>query len=214
MHTEALSQAQVHLLEGLTTVGSVGDFYLAGGTAVALLQGHRRSIDFDFFREGSFDAQRLVRSLDRTFGPVERLSSGEQTLYLRVAGVTMSFFQLPYPLLGPTTPTPWNFGIASSPDLAAMKLEAIAGRGSRKDFVDLFWLCRSGMSLSEVFGYFERKYPMDRVERYHRVRALTYFDDAEAEPMLDLLKPLAWSSVREYFTREAKRFLTTELDRE
>jgi hypothetical protein len=181
---------------------------------VALLYGHRRSIDFDFFREEGFDSQALVGSLDRAFGPVERLSSGEQTLYLRVAGVTVSFFQLPYPLLSLAKPTPWNFGIASGPDLAAMKLEAIAGRGSRKDFVDLFWLCREGMSLGEVFGYFERKYPMDRVERYHRVRALTYFDDAEAEPMPDLLKPLAWTSVREYFIREAKRLLASELGRE
>jgi hypothetical protein len=113
-----------------------------------------RSISISSAR-GALDAQALVWSLDRAFGPVERLSSGEQTLYLRVAGVTVSCFQLPYPLLFPTTPTP-----------------------------------------------------------YHRVRALTYFDDAEAEPMPDLLRPLAWTSVREYFIREAKHLLATELGRE
>jgi hypothetical protein len=90
MHTEALSQAQLYLLEGLTRISSVGEFYLAGGTAVALHYGHRRSIDFDFFREKSFDAQALVWSLDRAFGSVERLSSGEQTLYLRQPGSAKS----------------------------------------------------------------------------------------------------------------------------
>jgi predicted nucleotidyltransferase component of viral defense system len=207
MHTEALSPSQLAILEGLKLVAPVGGFYLAGGTALALRFGHRRSIDFDFFREDQFAERELIQSLDRQFGSVERLSSGEQTTYVRILGVTVSFFQLPYPLIEPADRTPWNFDLASIADIAAMKLEAVAGRGLRKDFVDLYWLCTREIALDDVFRFFERKYPIQRVERYHRLRALTYFDDAETQPPLDMLQPLAWNDVREFFLRETKRLL-------
>jgi hypothetical protein len=92
-------------------------------------------------------------------------------------------------------------------DIAAMKLEAIAGRGSRKDFVDLFVLIRAGLTLEDVFQLFDRKYGTGRTERYHRLRALSYFEDAEREPMPEMLVPLEWSEVRTFFEREAKRLL-------
>jgi len=194
-------------LEGLKSVEQIAGFYLAGGTALALHYGHRRSIDFDFFRPDQFNERLLVASLDHQFGPVERLSSGEQTTYVRVRGVTVSFFQLPYPLIEPLTMTPWKFGLASIADLAAMKLEAIAGRGSRKDFVDLYWLCKAELTMADVLNYFERKYPIERVEYYHRLRALAYFDDAERDPMPDMLEPVEWNDVREFFTGESTRLL-------
>jgi hypothetical protein len=212
VHTEALTQAQRDVLDGIASVGQVADFYLAGGTALALRHAYRRSIDFDWFRETAFDSRRLVAALDDAFGAVERLPSGEHTLYVRIRGVPASFFKLPYPLLEPTTPTPWGFGLASDQDIAAMKLEAIAGRGSRKDFVDLHLLCQRGLRLEEAFRLFERKYGVTRMERYHRLRALTYFDDAEREPMPELLCELDWKTVRDFFVQEARRLLAAQVD--
>jgi len=214
MHTEALSEAQHELLEGLKNVEQVAGFYLAGGTALALRYGHRRSIDFDFFRTNRFDERQLLSELDRQYGPVERLSSGDQTTYVRINGVTVSFFQSPYPLIKSVDDTPWNFGLASSPDLAAMKLEAIAGRGSRKDFIDLYWLCKVELTMTDVLRYFELKYPAERAETYHRLRALAYFDDAELEPMPDMIEPLVSGDVRGFFTREATRLLRLAIDPE
>jgi hypothetical protein len=107
-----------------------------------------------------------------------------QSVYVRLLGVTTSFFRLPYPLLAPVEPTEWGFGLASDRDIGAMKLEAVAGRGSRKDFVDLWLLCREGLALEAVFDLFEKKYGTRRTERYHRLRALTYFADAEAKRLL------------------------------
>jgi hypothetical protein len=120
----------------------VRGFYLAGGTALALRHGHRRSIDFDFFRPDEFDTRSLVQALEATFPAFELLPSGEQTLYTRLNEVTASFFRLPYPLLEAPQPTPWGFSLAGDEDIAAMKLEAIAGRGARKDFIDLWLLCQ------------------------------------------------------------------------
>jgi hypothetical protein len=191
----------------LTTLPPIGEFYLAGGTALALRHGHRRSVDFDFFRQESFDTEALAVSLHGAFGDMQRLPTGEQTLYVRVRGVTTSFFRYPYRMLDPTEPTVWGFGLASDADIGAMKVEAVAGRGSRKDFVDLRLLCRSGVSLERLFEFFDAKYGTARTERYHRLRALTYFEDAEQEPMPDMLVPFDWDEAKRFFTAEATRLL-------
>lgn len=207
MHEDILTSDQVAVLEGLSRVDAAGGFYLAGGAALALRHGHRRSVVFDFFRETPFDVMELERRLEQAFPALERLQASEDTLYVCLAGVTTSFFRLRYPLLEPPEATRWGFGLASDADLAAMKLEAVAGRGSRKDFVDLWTLCRLGWSLEQVFAAFERKYGAARTDRYHRLRALAYFEDAEREPMPDLLAPLAWEELRAHFRTEASRLL-------
>ena len=147
-------------------------------------------------------------ALTGAFSELERLPSGDQTLYLRLNRVTTSFFRYPYPLLEAVELTPWGFGLASDPDIAAMKIETIAGRGARKDFVDLRVLCRAGLTLDAAYTLFERKYGTARTDQYHRLRALAYFDDAEREPMPDMQIPVDWDETRRFFTDEATRLLT------
>lgn len=208
MRIEVLTVEQIAVLDRLKRLPSVRDFYLAGGTALALRYGHRRSIDFDFFREDRFDVFALASALDDLFDRVERLPAGGQTLHMRLEGVSASFFRVPYPLLEPPEPTTWGFSLASVGDIAAMKLEAIAGRGSRKDFVDLYWMCREGVTLEQVFTLFERRYGTTRADRYHRLRALAYFQDAEQQPMPDMLIPVDWPAVKAFFADEASRLLS------
>jgi hypothetical protein len=212
VHTGILTTTQLAVLAGLKPIPAVHEFYLAGGTALALRHGHRRSIDFDFFRATAFDSQELMLTLDRVFSGVERLPSGEQTLYVRLLQVTTSFFRYPYPLLGAVEPTPWGFGLAADADIAAMKIEAITGRGSRKDFIDLRILVRSGLTLDAAFDAFEQKYGAVRTDRYHRLRALAYFADAEREPMPDMRMPFDWNEAKQFFTAEATRLLAAETD--
>jgi hypothetical protein len=211
VHLEILTPAQLTVLEELTRLTAAADFYLAGGTALALRHGHRRSIDFDFFRADPFDGFALRTALDNLRGAIEWMPSGEQTLHMRIDRVDISFFRYPYPLLVPTEPTSWGFGLAADVDIAAMKLEAIAGRGSRKDFVDLRLLCAAGLDLEQVFTLFERKYGTQRTDRYHRLRALAFFDDAEQQPMPHMLVPHDWEETKTYFTAEAHRLLTAGL---
>ena len=92
MHTEVLTTTQLTVLDGLTAVPAVREFYLAGDTALALRHGHRRSVDFDFLRATSFDAQELLLALERAFAELVRLPTGERTLYVRLSGVTTTFF--------------------------------------------------------------------------------------------------------------------------
>jgi hypothetical protein len=84
-----------------------------------------------------------------------------------------------------------------------MKIEAIASRGARKDFVDLYFICQqAGFDLARALGAFEARFASAQPDLLHRVKALTYFDDAEIEPELLLLKPVDWAEVKSYFERE------------
>lgn len=203
MRTKILTASQSDVLERLKGLSEVVGFYLAGGTALALRLGHRRSIDFDFFTAGDFDAIDLRERLRTIFGEVPVRSLAPRTLYVSLLGVTTSFFAYRYPLLESPEATPWGFGLAGLRDIAAMKLEAVAGRGSRKDFIDLYFLCRR-FDLCEIFRCFAEKYRGAGTDPYHRLRALAYFDDAETEPMPEMLAPVVWAEVRGYFEARAR----------
>ena len=135
MFRDILAEAQQIVLELLSRVGEVRTFYLAGGTALALHLGHRRSGDFDFFRGKDFLPQDLLSSLRET-GMVRVLQEATGTLTVMLREVPTSFFRYDYPLLRPLHESPWSLSLADPEDIAAMKLAALAGRGSRKDFVD------------------------------------------------------------------------------
>jgi hypothetical protein len=86
-----------------------------------------------------------------------------------------------------------------------MKLSAIMGRGSRRDFVDLHAVCRKGSSLAEVYEWFQHKFAGIAYDPYHVARSLVYFVEAEAEPMPQMLEPVRWDEVKGFFLHESRR---------
>jgi hypothetical protein len=174
---------------------------LAGGTGLALQIGHRRSEDFDFFRVTEAALPELHARV-RALCACETLREGPRDLTLLAQGVKISFFVVTEPFLHPTRPYR-SFAVADSREIALMKLVAISGRGSRKDFVDLFFLIRGGFSLESLFAELPRKYGEGRANAYHVLRSLTYFDDAEGEPELEVLEPFDWEECKRFFVREA-----------
>ena len=86
-----------------------------------------------------------------------------------------------------------------------MKLSALAGRGSRKDFVDLYVYARQVAPLEQLFERFHKKYRGVNIDPYHLLRSLTFFDDAEAEPMPDMLKATSWDEMKSFFRAEGAR---------
>jgi hypothetical protein len=198
-HLETLSKAARELLTALGRAGVLSPFYLAGGTGLALRIGHRRSVDLDFFAREAFDADALLVSLKDSFKP-SILSQAPQTLHLLLNQVKVSFIGYPYPLLFPTD----GFSqaqVADARDIACMKLSAVASRGTRRDFVDLYVMARK-YTLRELLSLFARKYVGLDYNRLHLLKSLTYFDDAEADPPLELTSEIAWNDVKEYFLRE------------
>jgi len=204
MHSEILLSHQQSALAILSKLAAIRTFHLAGGTAVALHLGHRESVDFDFFREDGFVPQQLVEAFPAP-PPVLVLQSEANTLTVEFRGVKTSFFGYPHPLLRPTVAGPHGIEVADLADIAPMKLAAIAGRGARKDFVDLYFICRECFPLREAVTLLGARFPSPQYDLYHLLRSLTYFSDAEAEPMPALRRPADWEQIKRFFISEARR---------
>jgi hypothetical protein len=132
-----LSQRQEAVLRQLAPLATEWQFYLGGGTAVALHLRHRRSIDFDWFTLRDFGSpERLAHRLQAHGVRFTTTSIARGTLHGRASGVSLSFLHYPYRLLARTVRSQFGCPLASIRDLAAMKLAAIASRGAKKDFVD------------------------------------------------------------------------------
>jgi hypothetical protein len=187
-------------LDGLKAAELRG-WTLAGGTGLALHLGHRISEDFDFFRTDTFSPKRVSEVL-LGVGRVETLQEDDRTLTVLAAGTKLSFFSVPDPFLFPAQPYLF-FELADPRDIALMKLAAVSGRGSRRDFVDLYEILRGGLTLTECFGWLSAKYGAGRVNAYHVLKSLTYFEDAEREPMPTMLQPFDWEECKAFFVREA-----------
>lgn len=180
-----------------------GDFYLAGGTGLALRLGHRISLDLDLFSE-----TRLLKQPERlalkkelgTSGKLETRDEKDGTCHLRLGSTAVSLFHYPYKPLRP--PAKWaELKIASIEDITAMKLSAVISRGSKKDFIDLFFILQAHKA-ADIFKWAERKFPGHPNFAVQAAKALVYFEDAEKEPMPMMLKPAPWTEVKAFFEKE------------
>jgi len=179
-------------------------FYLAGGTALALQVGHRRSVDFDFFSETDEVQARTRQELIRAFSDlqVEIVENADGNLLLLVQGMHTGFFSYSYPLLDPVRMVE-NIGVASLLDLGLMKLDAVMGRGSRKDFFDLYVIAER-MPLQELLQAGERKYPQVRDFALMALEGLLQFDNVDRDRQPELLSDLPWEKVRAFFMDQGK----------
>jgi hypothetical protein len=196
-HAEALGRMQEQALRRLGPIMTQrGFFYLAGGTALALHLGHRRSVDLDWFTGARIDdPMRLAQELRIEGVPFVTDFVERGTLYGSVDKVRVSAMDYQYPLLEPGVLWP-EMGclIASLDDLACMKLSAIAQRGAKKDFVDIYALGLNHRPLAEMLHLYERKYSVQNLS--HVLYSLAYFDDAEKERIPRMLWRIDWRTIK------------------
>jgi len=179
-------------------------FYLAGGTAVALRLGHRLSFDLDFFTISPFDQTSLSKSL-RKLGKFRREQIAEDTL-LGVFGKTkISFFRYDEPLIGKTERF-LDVRIVSLADLSAMKIDAISRRGTKRDFIDLYFIGKR-IGLDKAFLNYKKKYGRKDINIFHAIKAMNYFVDAEDEDMPEMLVDCGWEEVKGFFNKEVPGIL-------
>lgn len=202
MQENILTPQQKSNLELLGTMPEIKPFYLAGGTALALFLGHRYSEDLDFFSAPKFSTSKLLKKL-LAFPNCVKQSVSKGTLYIVLNDVRCSFISYPYPLIDKTISSPWNIEFASIIDIGAMKVNAIGGRGRRRDFVDLYFIAQT-RPLSAIWHDFKKRYAETGLSTAHVKKSLTYFNDAEIEPMPGMIKSVNWKKVREFFERETK----------
>lgn len=200
MHDDALSPEQRRALLALRPAAQ-RDFYLAGGSALCLRLAHRQSIDLDLFHTGQFDAEELLRDLRSAGVPLQRPDVQRSALWFELEGVETSLLYFDHPPLQAPEEC-LGMPVASLADIAAMKVEAIASRGARKDFIDLYFICQEPeLDLAAALRAFELRFASARPDMLHRLKALTYFEDAEREPDLRLLRPAEWAEVKAFFER-------------
>ena len=196
IHPEVLPQEQLACLRELAPVATELGFYLGGGTAVALHRGHRRSVDYDWFAS-RFPGMPvdLQESLAGRGIVLELTALAEGTVHGRIAGVKVSFLEFRPALLEPLVEWPAiGCRLASCPDLAAMKLLAVAQRGTKKDFIDVHELSRQ-MPLADMLACYQRRFGVTDTSRL--LASLCFFDDAEDEPMPVMRRPLGWETVKQ-----------------
>lgn len=180
-------------------------FYLAGGTACAAHLGHRTSYDMDFFSKEEFSHFGVQNSL-RSCGHFLTDYSDSHTLIGRFNKTKLSFFHYNYPLIGDIHHF-LNLRISSLEDIGCMKIDTISSRGSKRDFVDLYFILKKfNLSLKEFFKYFEEKYGKENYNIYHLLKSLVYFEDAENEPELNMLVQFSWENVKNFFAEQIKGF--------
>lgn len=201
MRKEVINQKTKRLLDDLVIKGVVDDFYLAGGTALSLQFGHRRSIDLDWFNAEKFNTQKLREQL-LEIGGINVESEEENTLNLILSGVKLSFLRYHYQLLFPLIN--WQDAkLADWRDIACMKLDAISSRGSKKDFIDLYFTLKR-ISFDELWKLFEKKYKDIKFNKLHILKSINYFDDAEKEPAPMMLEEIDWEKIKKYFINLTK----------
>lgn len=177
------------------------DWYLAGGTALALQAGHRQSADLDFFtKRGKFDEKKIEEILSAE-GEWITTAISEGTLYGEFFGGKISFIS--YPFFKPAKPmlTFGNVSLLALPDIAVMKIIAISQRGRKRDFFDLFWLCENTQPLSDIIVNVNRQYAV-RQNLAHILKSLVYFEDAESDPEPEIYFKADWRQVKKFFRKE------------
>jgi hypothetical protein len=203
VHPKVLRPEGWTIVRKLVAAECLDGWTLAGGTGLAIQLGHRVSDDLDFFRTGPLDPEAMAGAL-ATIGRVHVQEMAAGTLHVTLAGLRVSFLSSQAPLVFPGTPYR-GLTLADPRDIAVMKVIAIAGKGSRKDFVDLFFLIRSGLSLDAIFDIARRRFASIDYNEYHLLRSVAYFEDAETEPMPRLIRSTTWKEIKATVVAEVRR---------
>lgn len=192
LRTETVARPTLALLKQLMALPELAPFSLVGGTNLALRLGHRISVDIDLFTTVSFDLVEIKEAIASAFPDAIQLSARNQTLLYQINGVKTDLIRHQYQEISAVE----NFdGIrfASLPDITAMKLGAVAGRGAKKDFWDIH-VPLTEFSVKEMIDFYAQKYPLSDPGQV--VRSLVYFEDADLQQdPIDLLK-VTWPEVK------------------
>ncbi len=202
--TESVNPGLLRILHQLMNNPGLTDFSLGGGTSLTLRYGHRKSVDLDLFSTHPFDTANLIELLKSQLSNLEIVNLTKGSICATADGYKLDFLHHPYPLIDELLVVD-NIRFLSLPDLAAMKINAVTNRGSRKDFIDLLMLHENGIPLAKSLDYFCDKYGNAR--RFLAIRSLGWFGDTEGEPDPVFLNGWTWDSVRKGVESLVKEFL-------
>ncbi len=199
LHQEAITPALLDLLRSLMADEALGAFHLVGGTALALWFAHRRSIDIDLFTPSDFDSRSVAEHLVRNFA-MERVEATRNTVRGMIGDIKTDLLAHVYPMIDPPQSIE-GIRMASMPDLAAMKLNAIANRGSKKDFWDYATLL-ARYTHPEMLSFYSQKYRA--ANTWHVEKSVLFFDDAEQDPDPVSLTDATWPAIKSAIRKQCQ----------
>jgi len=196
LHFQTIESNTLSTLKLLLNVERFGQFYLAGGTALALQLGHRKSFDLDFFGNTGLTSNDIVEEL-RTFrNPIE-ISRSENIVIWSLNGVKVDFIIYKYPNIKDPVYSE-GLRMLAIEDIAAMKLDAIKGRGRKRDFYDIYFLLKE-FTLKELLSFHQQKFSDNST--FLVVKSLSYFQDAEEDPkVITLNVDPGWEHIKKSIT--------------
>ena len=185
MHKEILTENQKKLLPLIKLFSK--EYYLVGGTAIALYIGHRRSIDFDLFSDKNIKRRAIKAIIEENNYPYKDIIfEAFDQMHLIIDSVKLTFFSFPYRIDANI-----NFeGVINMPsllDLAAMKSYALGGRAKWKDYVDLYFILKDYYSLQEISGRAKEIFQDFFNQKLFREQ-LSYFDDVDYSEDIEYVK--------------------------
>ena len=209
MFTKTLLPDTLRAIKLVANIPAVKHAYLAGGTSLALQIGHRMSFDLDFFTQEKFDENLLATELSQlqTFKEKQRAWA---TVLGTVGETKFSIFYYKYKIIDDIIPFE-GINLISKKDIAAMKIHAISDRGVKRDFIDVFFLAKE-FSLDQMIDFYDQKYGLSDDKLYPLIKGLGYFADAEDDKLPEMLVPVDWEEVKNFFLKETKRLAKEKLN--
>ena len=200
LHLETIEPKTLELLRRLQSLPIFEHSRLVGGTALALQLGHRKSIDLDMF--GIIDSSpEEILGACKEAGELEISKTSRNINIYWVDGIKVDCVNYPYEWLDESRVLD-GIRLASVNDIAAMKISAIINRGTKKDFIDLHFLMKE-MSLNKILDLYDKKYPDG--SRFIAIKSLTYFEDAESDPMPYMFSDITWEEVKVSIIDEVRK---------
>lgn len=183
----------LELLKTLMRLPAFSQTRLVGGTALALQYGHRCSVDLDFFGHATEDVDELTAILSDSVESVIRGKCTQRIKAYMLNDVKVDIVNYDYPWIDAAVIED-GIVLASPKDIAAMKVNAVIGRGTKKDFVDIYYLLKH-FSFDEIMSLYLEKYS-DGSE-YRALLSMTYFDDADQQPMPLMFDEVSWETMKD-----------------
>lgn len=207
IHKNCLSKKGWEALLSLKALIHKRRAILAGGTGLALQIGHRISEDLDLFTTTSFKNEPIFKAIKQLDFPYQMITEGEDYLTLFFNEIKISLFKYDYPFQEKAILIN-EIPLASITDVASMKVITISQRGTKRDFVDLYFILQE-MPFHKLARHMVKRYSPPRINPIHIGKSLTYFfeADSEPEPVYTKGSDVPWEKIKKFFKQHAKQYV-------
>ncbi len=192
----------LELLNKLMCLPVLDQTRLVGGTALALQYGHRRSVDLDFFGYATDDVDELTEALKDCVAKIVRGNCSKRIKAYMLDDVKVDIVTYDYPWINEPVIVD-GIRLASPKDIAAMKVNAVMGRGTKKDFIDIYFLLKH-FTFEEIIKFYLKKYS-DGSE-YRALLSMTYFGDADSQPMPLMFDNVSWETMKDIIKKAVEDY--------